>query len=290
MLHIQNQIGILKSLIAGAAGRFLGWAGKLLPSKPSVIRLKCGAKWLAINDYLSLFLRFCLPFEEAEQAFLMKYLRNGWTILDIGAHHGFYTLLFSQNAGGEGRVIAFEPSERERKRLAEHLALNECRNVTVEPVALGDREGQAELYICDGVETGCNSLRAPLVFEKTTSVRVPVSTLDQYGLSHSLGRIDFIKLDVEGAELSVLKGGLNVLGGSDAPVMMVEIVDRRTMDWGYASRDVLALLKNLRYALFSFCRNGLLKPLQDKTEYNENILAVPAGRMAEVEPFLSPPR
>jgi FkbM family methyltransferase len=58
--------------------------------------------------------------------------------LDIGAHHGLYTLLASRRVGRRGMVVAFEPSPRERRRLAKHLRVNRCANVEVEACAVGD--------------------------------------------------------------------------------------------------------------------------------------------------------
>jgi len=76
---------------------------------------------------------FTDSFEKAEIHFVENFLKEGMTVLDIGAHHGFYTILASKKVGPSGRVIAFEPSPRERRRLLLHLKLNQCSNVKVEP-------------------------------------------------------------------------------------------------------------------------------------------------------------
>jgi FkbM family methyltransferase len=83
------------------------------------------------------------------------------TVLDVGAHNGFYTLLASKRVGPTGQVIAFEPSPRERQRLLSNLWINGCSNVIVEPVALADEDSVATLFVVSGAETGCNSLRPP---------------------------------------------------------------------------------------------------------------------------------
>src|SRR5205823_2699927 len=97
-----------------------------------------------------------------------------------GAHNGLYTLLSSTRVGNLGRVIAFEPSSRERGRLWWHIRLNHIRNVLVEAIALGEMDGESDLYIVIGRETGCNSLRPPAVGEPTRKVVVPVRSLDGY--------------------------------------------------------------------------------------------------------------
>ena len=82
-------------------------------------------------------------------------------VLDIGAHHGFYTLLASRKVGKKGKVIAFEPSPRKRRKLIWHCRLNRTDNVWIESCALGSFDGEAELFLVKGKETGCNSLRPP---------------------------------------------------------------------------------------------------------------------------------
>ena len=133
------------------------------------------------------------------------------TVLDIGAHHGYYTLLASQIVGPAGKVLAFEPSPRERKKLNLHLRLNRCKNVLIESCALGDADSAGQLFLASRTESGCNSLRRPDVSGAPAPISVVVQRLDQVLLKQRIGSVDFVKLDVEGAELSVLKGATELL-------------------------------------------------------------------------------
>jgi FkbM family methyltransferase len=85
----------------------------------------------------------------------------GMTVLDVGAHNGFYTLLASKKVGPSGRVIAFEPSPRERQRLLSNLWINRCSNVIVEPVALAEEDSVATLFVVSGAETRMQQPSAP---------------------------------------------------------------------------------------------------------------------------------
>src|SRR5271165_1844245 len=125
---------------------------------PVAVRLPFGALWLARNDHIGQPVREG-QFEKRETAFVKRWLQPRMTVLDIGAHHGYYTLLASRRVGGEGKVVAFEPSARERAAVLEHLKLNCCGNVLVEGLALGNEERETELYVVQGGQTGCNSLR-----------------------------------------------------------------------------------------------------------------------------------
>jgi hypothetical protein len=71
-------------------------------------------------------------------------------VLDLGAHHGVYTLLACKRVGASGMVIAFEPSRRERERLRRHLRVNRCSNARIAPYALSERAGEADLFLVEG--------------------------------------------------------------------------------------------------------------------------------------------
>src|SRR4029077_19364380 len=91
-------------------------ARRVFPEMPIPLRLPFGAWWLAEKGELDHELMYN-GFEETELRFVQRLLRPGMTVLDIGAHHGLYTLLTAKHVGGRGKVIAFEPSPRECRRL-----------------------------------------------------------------------------------------------------------------------------------------------------------------------------
>jgi hypothetical protein len=99
---------------------------RAFPWIPLPIRVPYGAWWLAYNDAYNDGI-FAGIQEGPDLKYLRSYLRPGMTAIDIGGHHGYYTLLMAQKVGTEGRVITFEPSPREFKRLRRHIRLNRCR-------------------------------------------------------------------------------------------------------------------------------------------------------------------
>src|SRR5689334_15479164 len=146
---------------------------KHFPSIPFPVWLPFGAWFIARNDYLgSTFTSDA--FERAERAFIQRYLKPGMTVLDIGAHHGLYTLLAARQVTAQGRVYSFEPSPREQKALRLNLRLNRCKNVSIQPLALGSQETTSNLYVVDAFNTGCNSLRPPEVTEQTSCTPVRI--------------------------------------------------------------------------------------------------------------------
>src|SRR5579864_8922901 len=138
--------------------RWLGEVAKI----PRLVRLPFGAWWVLRNDNVGEPLKIG-SFEAAEMAFVGRFLQAEMTVLDVGAHHGLYTLLASKRVGKHGRVVSFEPSPRDRRALRLHLILNLSRNVVIQRCALGGENAQAELFVVQGNQTACNSLRPPIV-------------------------------------------------------------------------------------------------------------------------------
>jgi FkbM family methyltransferase len=246
------------------------------------VRLPWGAWWLAWNDVMGRHALFRDGFEAGEQNLLLRLVAPGMTALDLGAHHGLYTLLLSKNVGPGGRVIAFEPSPRERTKLRWHIQINRCANVRVEPLAIGDAEGITPLYVCLGKETGCNSLRLPAVSEKTKTFPVSVVTLDDYLQRSNINRVDFVKLDVEGAELAAMKGASGLLTGTHRPILMYELADVRTKPWHYRGVEAFDLLAARHYRQFSITPEGRLRHCPRKEHFHENLLAVPDEKLGFV--------
>jgi FkbM family methyltransferase len=241
------------------------------------VRLPFGAWWIPRND------NFAEPllagaFEPKEMAFVERFLQPGMTVLDLGAHQGLYTVLASLRVGPSGKVISFEPSPRERWALRLHLALNRRSNVIVQGVAVGDENAEADLYVVKDT-SGFNSLRPPDVDASTTTLRVAVVRLDDWLASHQIDRVDFVKMDIEGAELAALKGATQLLERRPRPVILAEVQDARTLPWGYRAREVIDYLVDKGYVWFSLLADGSMERLDlGKTEFDRNFVAVPRER------------
>lgn len=251
---------------------------RIFPSAPLLHRLPFGAWFLVGHSHVDEAL-LRNEFESAEVNFVRRFLKPGMVVLDIGAHHGLYTLLASKRVGPKGKVIAFEPSPRERKRLSRNVLLNFCANVRIQPFALGSERSRAELFLVDGGEDGCNSLRPPVVSSGTHPVQVEVYRFDDVAPKLGVTRVDFIKLDVEGAELGVLRGALGLLRSAARPVLLVEVYDIRTQPWGYRAREIVEFLAGYGYRWFELLADGAVRPvLPDLPVYDANLVAVPAER------------
>ncbi len=256
-------------------------ARRIFPGMPIPLRLPFGAWWLAEKSALDHELIYN-EFERMETEFVKRLLRRDMTVVDAGAHHGLYTLLASKRVGWGGRVIAIEPSPRECERLEKHLRLNRCSNTELVPCALGEDPGEADLYLVDGFQDWCNSLRPPAVDEPIRTVRVPVRRLDDVLAESGVNKVDFLKLDVEGAELSVLYGAMKLLQREPRPAILAEVQDIRTQPWGYAAREIIQFLIRMDYRWFAIAAKGALLPIScDQETYDANLVSLPVERTEE---------
>ncbi|HEX2015850.1 MAG TPA: FkbM family methyltransferase [Solirubrobacteraceae bacterium] len=168
------------------------------------------------------------------------------TVIDVGGHLGLYALVAARQVGRGGAVHSFEPDPRLAARLREHVRLNRMDWVCVNELALAERtEPRARLYLAD--QLGWSSL-VPGTATGATEIEVPQRSFDDYAREVSLdpSEISFIKIDVEGAELSVLQGMSATLRASRAAVM-VEVSGPRLRTQGASPRAVVDLMAALGY-------------------------------------------
>ncbi|MCL5287187.1 MAG: FkbM family methyltransferase [Acidobacteria bacterium] len=254
---------------------------RMFPDMPLPIRLSRGIWWLSEDDLPGQTLYFSGAYkdEEAERRFVERYLQPGMTVLDIGAHHGFYTLLASRIVGGSGQVIAFEPSPRDFARLRLHLRLNFCRNARAEALALAGENGAAQFYVVEKGDTGRNGLRRAEVYaESVREVTVREIRLDDYLDGARIERTDLVKLDAEGAELSILQGAERLLGRAPRPAMLCELRESCTRPWGYTARQVHDLVAVRGFQWFTAKADGRLAAAGVQDEFDGNFVAVPQER------------
>lgn len=158
-----------------------------------------GRRWLSTSSTHGCWLG---TYERELQTLLVRYVRPGDTVLDIGANVGFFTLLLSKLVGPSGHVIAFEPLPRNVLILKRHLELNAVTNVTVVTSALSDRNGPG--FFSDGESHAMGSL-------SDTGIPITMVTLDSFLRDSTIQAPVVLKIDVEGAESQVLAGAIHLL-------------------------------------------------------------------------------
>lgn len=224
-----------------------------------------------------------------ELRFLWRFLRPGDTFLDVGAHHGIYSILAAKRLAGHGRVLAFEPSPRERRRMDLHVRMNRLPIVSVEPYAIGSNNGREGLFVVVSDFTTMNSLRHPALEGAVERVPVETRRLDDYLGQKNLDRLDLLKVDIEGGELELFRGAEDCLQRL-RPLVICEVLDRVTAPWGYRAHEIVSLLEAKGYAWFEFQDDGTLRTHQLQADYPEvrNYLAVPREKVHAVQPWVTP--
>jgi len=183
-----------------------------------------------------------------------SHLREGMTVMDVGANLGLYTLVISRAVGPSGKVYAFEPVPEIFARLQEHIAMNNATNVIPLQLALSDRKGTAKMFVKGGV----SSL---FVHVSDKIVEVQVERLDDFVEREGIERVDAIKIDVEGAELMVIRGADRIIR-RDKPILMVEFHPATLQEAGTTPEELFTTIINYGYDAFLMRHNKAM--LTDK--------------------------
>lgn len=210
---------------------------------------------------------------------LNQLLSREKTFIDVGANQGEFTL-FAAKRLQKGRVIAFEPTSYMYERLAQNVALNGFRNVDLVKKALSDKPGQLPIYAPMGkfhdatVNAGLPSLYKTGASSDYLET-IDVTTLDAYVRLARPARIDVIKVDIEGAELSMLHGAAETIG-SFRPILIIEVSRVTCRAAGYDSGEILKYIESQGYRMERILSGGRTQPIGSAilTDY-QNVVCYP---------------
>ncbi|MFC4006419.1 FkbM family methyltransferase [Nonomuraea purpurea] len=192
---------------------------------------------------------------EPELLGLSRYVRPGAICLDIGAAYGMYTYPLARLAGPAGRVHSFEPLPVPYRILSAGRRATGAHNVVVTNAALGSTTGYQRLRLpyrfglpIHGWAHLGHGLKHPGRFTSGKTLEVPVYTVDRVCELREIPRVDFIKMDVEGAEAQVLRGAAWTIE-QHRPTLLLEIEDRHLDKYGMNSSEVAGSLIGLGYRM-----------------------------------------
>jgi FkbM family methyltransferase len=238
---------------------------RLFP-KPCVVVARTPLGQEIFVDLRQLHLGFAIAvgaFEPNETDFIRSYVKPGMKICDIGANVGYFSLIFAGLAGNSGRVFAFEPVFETYAKLSAAISRNHLENIiTPYNVALSNREGESHIeYEPDGFNIGAAHLETNgptgpgLVREKISTKKLD-DVLDGQA-------IDFVKIDVEGAEHLVLQGAQATLQRT-SPAIMIEFNDAQLRQVsGIDAYELAYILEHSGYGLFEIVQGGSTRVFTD---------------------------
>jgi FkbM family methyltransferase len=217
--------------------------------------------------------------QSGEDRVMRAFVRRGDTVYDVGAHFGFYTLLLADLVGDSGRVCGFEPNPELLPSLGR--TLSEKSNVDLFEVALSDSIGTINLFVPEDASMASLSDWTKGLAGDVHTVSCEMLTIDHLVEAKKLPVPQFIKCDVEGAELSVFRGGMKTLDRVDAPVVLFEVNTAAANAAGTTPDEYFEFFESLHtpdYTFFEVFRDGI-KVLESRSIKYSNVVAVPRTRM-----------
>jgi FkbM family methyltransferase len=185
---------------------------------------------------------------EKDLQFITKLLKPGAVVVDVGANIGLWALMLAHTARSTGSVIACEPSADTYKTLKQNIQLNKLANTHPLRIALSYRKAKVRLY--HDVDPSRHSLGSTATRGNTDFEEIETDTMDAVVQSLGISKIDFIKIDVEGAEELVLAGSRTTLSQSK-PIILFEINGPASASLGLDKSGAWKLLEAHGYRFFT---------------------------------------
>ena len=198
---------------------------------------------MLVDDRDSMGLSIDPCFEPLETQFCTETVAPGAVVVDVGANIGYYTLLFAKRAGASGRVFAFEPDSENFRLLRENVNMNGYSNVTLTRAAVSDAAGELTLY-----RNASNRMDHRTYHPGEGWENAPVAALRLDDYFRDAGRVDFIKMDIQGSEPRALAGMGGLLADNPAVVLVTEFWPFGLRRAGHDPADFLARLAGLGFA------------------------------------------
>jgi FkbM family methyltransferase len=208
--------------------------------------------------------------EEYETELFKKMAQDGMVVVDIGANIGYYTLIAAKLVGNQGIVYAFEPEPSSYKLLCKNIQANGYTNITAVQKAVSKTNGKTKFYV-DAAMTNFSSFGKDNVLTRSKNLdclEVETITLDDFfGRTVGDDRIDFMKIDVEGAEELVVDGAERVLKNNSLKILM-EFVPELLRNVGTDPLKLLYKLQNYGFAIKLINdRKQVLQPIENIEEF-----------------------
>jgi FkbM family methyltransferase len=211
-----------------------------------VVRSRDGF-WIAVDasDFIQREIYLYREWEPHVCGVMRRLLRPDDVFVDVGANIGYLTLYAATLIGPRGRVLSFEPTPCCCAQLIANLNLNRIMNVTLFPIGLSDHHSNNQFYLDSGENSGAGSIRKGP--QSAQAIEIEVECLDEVLRRAAVDRVAMVKIDVEGAEMLVLKGMKELLSRPDGPAIVCEISEWSLQQLGYSKEAIFALMSSCGY-------------------------------------------
>lgn len=243
-----------------------GLVSRLLPDRHLPYWTHGGRIYLNVKESPMMLARVLGLYEEAKHEAFAAFTRPGATVVDVGANKGDFTLLSAELAGGGGRIFSFEPEPKNCEWLRKSVRASGHGNVRVIEVALSDADGEAVLHL--GAKSGWHTLLPGGASRSRGSVVIRTRTLDGVLAEAGVRAAHVVKVDVEGAELAVLRGARKTLLSGERVAVLLDLHPALGAD----PRETCAFLEGLGFRLYEMA-SPFDRPVRSRASLNE-VLAV----------------
>jgi FkbM family methyltransferase len=252
--------------------------GRLVPNnyqyKPGSIRV-AGRNGITfrfdLNDMVDWFNYF--GFKELERDKIFTLLKPDDVLLDVGANMGEFSLKVAQLVGLGGKVISFEPDPVNYQRLQTNFSLNPelAARIKVHNVGLGEFPGTVNLSVVNESNRGMNRV----VRDAVNFNSITINRLDNIVLSEQMTKVDWIKIDVEGFEMNVLKGAEQTIQ-QFRPSLFIELDDKNLREQNSSASELVNWLNEGGYKVTIAKSGEELKSTTDFSNCHYDVLAIPS--------------
>jgi FkbM family methyltransferase len=196
-------------------------------------------------------------YEPLETEIVKREVKKGDTVLDLGANIGYYTLILARLVGEGGKVYAFEPDTTNFSWLEKNVEINGYKNVVLVPKAVSNKTGKARLYLSKDNRADHSIYDA---HDGRQYIEIEAVRLDDYFKNYD-GKIDFIKMDIQGAEGEALRGMSELLRNNNVKMLM-EFSPSGLERSGMKPEECLKLVTGLGFRLYEIVgREKEMKPV-----------------------------
>ncbi|WP_143311714.1 FkbM family methyltransferase [Candidatus Methanoperedens nitratireducens] len=210
-------------------------------------------------------------FEEDVVRYMLRFLTEGMTFIDIGAHFGFFTLLGSYLVGKSGKVLAFEPTPTTYQQLKKNIVCYSNNfNIEIYNCAAFSKETEIKFFDCGLVNSAYNSIFGLRKTDRSSIIKneitVKARKIDDVLKGKKFKNLNFIKIDAESSEIHVLKGMIETLKNYK-PNIIIEVGDFEVHGVP-KSKEIITWLEQMNYSPYEIHNGEIVSHIvRERYEY-----------------------
>jgi FkbM family methyltransferase len=224
-------------------------------------------------------------FEDLETRIAVAFAKKSNCVVDVGGNFGWYACQLRAAMPDCGEIHIFEPVPYEHAALTKNMALNGRDSVKtmINPVCLSDEPGEVTLHVPNKLGSAFASLAEQNYNSGFQRIIVRAETLDDYCQKNNVKQVDFLKIDVEGAELKVLQGATTIFNGDHKPAVLIESYQPLISAFNASVRDVIDFFTSYGYSGYLCHKNTLVSLVNVRDESGYDFLFIDSANATHTD-------